>query len=152
MTKPTIRPYATTDSEAIISLIAEYRAEDRGRLVDRSIIAATLHVFADAAQDRIFVADIAGEVVGYVAIHWVPFPMIQGWEAYISDLLVSQAVRGAGIGRGLLETAESEARERGCARLILNNRRMDPSFLRRFYPKNGFREREEYGNFVKPLR
>ena len=152
MTEPTIRPYATTDSEAIVNLIAEYRAEDHVRLVDRSVIAAALHVFTSSAQDRIFVADIAGEVVGYVAIHWVPFPMIQGWEAYISDLLVSQSARGAGIGRRLLETVESEARERGCARLMLNNSRTAPSFMRRFYPKHGFRERDEFANFVKSLR
>ena len=152
MTKPTIRPYATTDSEAVVNLIAGYRAEDHARSVDRSVIAATLHVFAASAQDCIFVADIEGEVVGYVAIHWVPFPMIQGCEAYISDLLVSPSVRGAGIGRRLLETVESEARERGCARLMLNNRKTAPSFVHRFYPKHGFREREEFANFVKPLR
>jgi GNAT superfamily N-acetyltransferase len=152
MTQPTIRPFATTDSEAIVDLIAEYRAEDQGRLIDRSVTAATLQVFAASAQDRIFVADMEGEVVGYVALHWIPFPMIQGWEAYVSDLLVSQSVRGAGIGRRLLETVESEARERGCARLILNNSRTAASFVHGFYPKQGFREREDYANFVKPLR
>jgi len=152
MTKPTIRPFATTDSEAIVNLIGEYRAEDHRRLVDRSAIAATLDVFATSAQDHILVAEVAGEVVGYVAIHWVPFPMIQGWEAYISDVIVSQSLRGTGIGRRLLEAAESEARERGCARLMLNNRKTAPSFVRRFYPKHGFREREEFANFVKPLR
>jgi GNAT superfamily N-acetyltransferase len=151
MTTPTIRPYATTDSQAIVNLIAEYRTEDHGRLVDRSVIATTLRVFATSAQDRIFVADIEGEVVGYVAIHWVPFPMIQGWEGYISDLLVSQSLRGAGIGRRLLETVESEARERGCARLMLNNRRTASSFVRGFYSKHGFRQREGFANFIKPL-
>jgi len=152
MAEPSIRPFATTDSEAIIKLIAEYRAEDRGRLVDRSAIAATLDVFAASAPDCIFVAEVAGEVVGYVAVHWVPFPMIQGWEAYISDVIVSQSLRGTGIGRRLLETVESEARERGCARLMLNNSRTASSFLRKFYPKHGFRERDDFANFVKSLR
>ena len=77
--------------------------------------------------------------------------MIQGWEAYISDLLVSQSLRGGGIGRLLLETAQSEARERGCARLMLNNRKTALSFVHGFYPKHGFREREGFANFVKPL-
>jgi GNAT superfamily N-acetyltransferase len=152
MIEPTIRPFATTDSEAIVKLIAEYRAEDHGRSVDRSVVDATLHVFANSAQGRILVAEIAGEVVGYVAVHWVPFPMIEGWEAYISDLIVSQSLRGGGIGRRLLETVEAEARERGCARLMLNNSRTAPSFLRRFYPKHGFRERQGFANFVKWLR
>jgi GNAT superfamily N-acetyltransferase len=152
MTEPTIRTFATTDSEAILDLIAEYRAEDHGILVDRSVIAATLRDFASSAQDRIFVAEIADEVVGYLAIHWVPFPMIQGWEAYISDLIVRQSLRGAGIGRRLLERAESEARKRGCARLMLNNSKTTQSFVRGFYPKHGFREREGFANFVKLLR
>ena len=152
MAEPTIRTYASTDSEAIVNLIAKYRAEDPARSVDRTAIAAALHVFAASAQGRILVADIAGEVVGYVAVHWVPFPMIQGCEAYISDLLVSQSVRGAGIGGILLETVECEARERGCSRLMLNNRKTAPSFVQGFYPKHGFREREEFANFVKQLR
>lgn len=151
MTEPTIRPFATSDSEAIVTLIAEYRVEDHGRTVDRSVIAATLRGFASSPRDRIFVAEIAGEVVGYIAIHWVPFPMIQGWEAYISDLIVSQSVRGAGIGRRLLEAGESEARERGCTRLMLNNSKTTQSFVRGFYPKHGFREREGFANFVKLL-
>jgi GNAT superfamily N-acetyltransferase len=152
MAKPTIRPFATTDSEAIVNLIAEYRAEDHGRLVDRSAIAATLDVFAASTQDCIFVAEVAGDVAGYVAVHWIPFPMIQGWEAYISDVIVLHSLRGTGIGRLLLETVESEARERGCTRLMLNNSRTAPSFLRRFYPKHGFRERDGFANFVKLLR
>jgi ribosomal protein S18 acetylase RimI-like enzyme len=152
MTEPTIRPFAKTDSGAIVNLIAEYRAEDPGRSVDRSVIAATLRDFASSAQNHIFVAEIAGEVAGYVAVHWVPFPMIQGWEAYISDLIVSQSVRGSGIGRRLLETAESEARKRGCARLMLNNSKTTQSFVRGFYPKHGFRERDGFANFVKTLR
>ncbi len=152
MPEPTIRPYAETDSEAIVNLVAEYRTGDHGRSTDRSAIAAALRPFASSRQDRILVAEIGGEVVGYVAIHWVPFPMIQGCEAYVSDLLVSRSDRGAGIGRRLLETVESEARERGCSRLMLNQDRAAPSFARRFYPKHGFREREEYANFVKPLR
>ena len=151
MSEPTIRPYATSDSQAIVGLIAEYRAEDDGRLVDRSSIAASLHDFAASPQSRIFVAVIAGEVAGYVAIHWIPFPMIQGREAYISDLLVSRSLRGDGIGRLLLERVESEARERRCARLMLNNRKTALSFVHRFYPKHGFREREGFANFVKPL-
>lgn len=152
MTESTIRPYATTDSEAIVNLIAEYRTEDPVRSVERSEIAAVLQVLSSSAQDCIFVADIGGEVVGYVAIHWVPFPMIQGSEAYISDLLVARSARGDGVGRRLLETAQAKARERGCSRLMLNNRRTAPSFVRSFFPKHGFRERKEYANFVKQLR
>jgi len=152
MTEPTIRPYVPSDSEQIVGLIVDYRAEDHKRIADREAIAATLTLFSSSAQDRILVADLGGKVVGYVAFHFVPFPMIEGVEVYVSDLLVAGSMRGAGIGSDLLLAVESEARARGCVRLMLNNHKTDTSYVRRFYSKHEFAERGDFANFVKPLR
>jgi GNAT superfamily N-acetyltransferase len=152
MPEPAIRAYAPGDAQGIIGLIADYRAEDNGRVADRDAIAATLSVFASSAQDRILVAELDGKLVGYTAYHWVPFPMIQGVEVYVSDLLVAAASRGGGIGSRLLQAIETEARARGCVRVMLNNHKTDASYTRQFYPMHEFCERNDFANFVKTLR
>ena len=34
---------------------------------------------------------------GYCAVHWLPVAVLQGWEAYVSELFVAEAARGAGL-------------------------------------------------------
>ncbi len=152
MTEPIVRVFEPSDSESIVSLIADYRAEQPGRVADRDAVVASLTFFVSSTQDRILIAELYGRVAGYVAFHLVPFPMIQGTEVYVSDLLVASAMRGFGIGGLLLRAVESEAREHGCVRLMLNNHKTDLSYARDFYPKHAFRERDDFANFVKPLR
>lgn len=149
MAEPTIRAYRPSDSKDVVSVIADYRAERSGRVGNRDAVAATLTSFDSSTQDRILVAELDGKVAGYVAFHFVPFPMIQGVEAYISDLLVASAMRGFGIGGLLLRAVEAEAREGGCVRLMLNNQKTDLSYARAFYAKRAFRERDDFANFVK---
>lgn len=152
MTDPTIRPYEPSDAQGIARLIAAYRAEQPGRTADGDAIAAALASFTSSRQDRIFVAELDGKVAGYVAFHFVPFPMIQGVEVYVSDLLVAGETRGSGVGGLLLRAVEGEARARGCVRLMLNNHKTDLSYARQFYRKHAFRERDDFANFVKILR
>jgi len=152
MPEPTIRAYKPSDAEGIVNLIANYRAEQPGRVANRDALAAALTSFTSSTQDQIHVAELDRMVAGYVAFHFVPFPMIQGVEVYVSDLLVASAMRGFGIGGLLLRAVESEARARGCVRLMLNNHRTDLSYAREFYPKHAFRERDDFANFVKLLR
>jgi GNAT superfamily N-acetyltransferase len=152
MAEPTIRAYEPSDAADIIGLVTDYRAEQPGQVADRDAIAAALTSFAASTQDRILVAELAGKLAGYVGFHFVPFPMIQGVEAYVSELLVASEVRGSGIGDLLLRAVEDEARARGCVRLMLNNHKTDLSYARAFYAKRAFRERADFANFVKPLR
>jgi GNAT superfamily N-acetyltransferase len=125
--------------------------EERGAALDvqltRSAVCACI---GDGGRDLI-VADCDGEVVGYVAVHWIPFPMLHGHEAYVSDLLIRQDWRGRGLGYRLLAVTEDRARARGCVRVMLNNRRTAESFARGFFAQAGFHERTEFANFVKPF-
>ncbi len=152
MLEPKIRPYRPSDSEGIARLIADYRAEQPGWVADREAVVATLARFSSSTQDRILVAELKGKVTGYVAFHLVPFPLIQGIEAYVSDLLVAGTMRGGGTGSRLLQAVEDEARAHGCVRLMLNNHKTELSYTRGFYGKHAFRERVDFANFMKPLR
>jgi N-acetylglutamate synthase-like GNAT family acetyltransferase len=100
---------------------------------------------------NIYIAEKGNEVVGYVSVHWMFYAILSGPEGYISELFVSEAERGHGIGNFLLEEVKKQAKMRGCSRLMLVNNRNRLSYEKEFYKKNGFIEREHIANFIFPL-
>jgi ribosomal protein S18 acetylase RimI-like enzyme len=146
-----IRRANESDCQAIVDLIANLRLEALGLAVDRAPILSTVASAVSQPTCGVFVAETGDAVVGFIVVHWVPFPMLAGTEAYISDLVVAAELRGVGIGRNLVDAVEEAARARGCVRLMLNNRIAAKSFQRGFYPKIGYRHREDFANFVKAL-
>ena len=100
----------------------------------------------------VLVAEVTdGKIAAYGSVHWLPYLFMPGPEGYVSELFVSAAARGRGIGRELLGAVEKEARARGCQRLSLTNLRNRESYQRQFYSKAGWRERSEAANFIYPL-
>ena len=92
-----------------------------------------------------------GAVLGYIAVHWVPYLLHGGPDGYISELFIRESTRGQGIGAGLLEMVEAEAGRRGCKRLMLLNFRQRESYARGFYAKHGWEERPQAATFIKNL-
>jgi len=76
-------------------------------------------------QGKIFVAEVARRVVGFICL-WA---RVQSEEldeepseyAFISDLVVLPAYRGRGLGRALLEKAEEHARLHGATTLKIES-------------------------------
>jgi GNAT superfamily N-acetyltransferase len=95
--------------------------------------------------------DNAGKIAGYASVHWLPYLFMAGPEGYVSELFVSEAARGKGIGLRLLAEIDKVARGRGCQRLSLINLRSRESYRREFYIKAGWRERGEAANFILSL-
>lgn len=144
------------DIPEIAKIIVEFQAEKSASqdLDTVSIEAETqLKACLDDPQKRsVSVArGTNGKALGYLVVHWIPFPAVHGLEGYISDLIVASYARGRGLGRALLQAVEDEAKSRGAQRLMLNNRRSAESYARQFYAKNGFSERAGFSNFVKEL-
>lgn len=77
--------------------------------------------------------DEAGAVVGYVGLRAV------GVEGDIQTIAVSEAARGAGLGRRLLAQAQQDARDRGVQELFLEVRE-DNAPARALYASEGFVE------------
>lgn len=69
--------------------------------------------------DRVVVAELAGEVVGLAHLHVSPTIEHERPAAKLGALVVSDAHRGQGIGRALVEAVESEARLRGAGVFFL---------------------------------
>jgi GNAT superfamily N-acetyltransferase len=101
------------------------------------------------AHHSVYVAESdEAEVVGYTAVHWLPYFFMTGPEGFVSELFVSPAARGQGVGGQLLAAVQAEAKTRGCTRLSLLNGRHRESYQRQFYEKLGWEERPFMANFV----
>jgi GNAT superfamily N-acetyltransferase len=149
-----VRDVRPSDLPALVQLILAFRRE-RGEIDESEAEAASVLQAISQCRESpghdLIVAERAGEAVGYLALHRIPFPMLAGSEGYVSDLLVRSSLRGSGIGKALLAEAERRARQSGCVRLMLNNRVAAESYARGFFVAVGFRERRSFASFVKPL-
>lgn len=154
-----IRQAQPSDAGAIADILRELGAQgwfphlaEEPREVTVARTANHLARCAPSPDHSTYVAEIEGRVVGYVAVHWVPYFLLPGPEGYISELFIRKEARGRGIGTQLLEVVKQEARSRGCSRLLLENRRDRESYQRGFYRKRGWEERTHMAGFVYWLR
>lgn len=108
---------------------------------------------ADASHSiYVAAAGTAAQIVGYTAVHWLPYLFLPGPEGFVSELFVADAARGQGLGGQLLQTVVQEALARQCRRLSLLNMRGRASYQRGFYVKQGWEERLDAANFVLTFR
>jgi GNAT superfamily N-acetyltransferase len=103
---------------------------------------------ADDSHLMLVAQNPGGEILGYVAVHWLPYLFLPGPEGYVSELFVREVARSRGLGGRLLEEVKAEARRCGCWRLMLVNMRQRESYQRGFYAKKGWQERPAAANFV----
>ncbi len=151
MTDIRIRKYRPDDREAVIELVRELQIAE-GKFYDRvkppedigDWYLDGLLSSCEEQKGQIFLADESGVPVGYaVVLAEVPSEDSNPDEvaylyAYISDLVVSEHLRGRGIGKMLLQKCESFARHHEAKWLrigvLANN---DPAV--RAYESAGFR-------------
>jgi N-acetylglutamate synthase-like GNAT family acetyltransferase len=88
----------------------------------------------------LLLAEYDGEVVGLASITRRPQLRLAGDLITIDELVVSDKMRGLGVGRRMLERITSTCRDLGARRLELETNRTRESYERRFYVKNGFTE------------
>ena len=151
-----IRRADTTDAKAIADILRELgwfpHLNDEPHSSTLARVSSHLELCSSGKSHSVYVAETENsEVIGYVSVHWLPYLFLQGPEGYVSELFVKASARGKGVGGSLLAVVESEARERGCSRLMLINGRNRESYQRNFYEKHGWQEREQAANFVYQL-
>ncbi len=151
-----IRNAETTDGPAIsnllrsLNLFAHITKEEAQSTQER--VQRHLDLCKEDDSHLILVAQtINGEIIGYCAVHWLPYLILAGPEGYISELFIKEEFRGQGVGNKLLEAIKAEAQNRGCSRLMLLNIRDRESYQRQFYAKHGWEERPDAANFVYKL-
>jgi GNAT superfamily N-acetyltransferase len=120
----TVRAPAARDADAVTRLVAEFGSRrspvpDRLEAVHRTFAAHVHQVEAGAAAS--VVAELDGVVVGICTLEWQwPF-WADELHAWIPDLVVTEPVRGRGIGRLLLGAALRTARDAGAAEVRLES-------------------------------
>ena len=105
----TLRPAAPADAERIATLFTE-----EGYPAGPSDIAARLERFS-SAHSRVIVAEIDGEVLGFIAIHALPRFEHEDRIIRVLALVVDAGVRERGVGHLLMTEAEAVGRELGAA-------------------------------------
>ena len=113
MPQLSIRPAAPADFFAVAALLAEL---GRPALTPETSDAAQ-GVYARHVADpntASLVAEQDGKIIGFLSLVFrehLSYTHPQGW---IPDLIVTEAARGQGAARALLEEAFAQARTRGC--------------------------------------
>ena len=126
-----LRPATDADAEPIAALFT-----DEGYPSGPSDIVERLARFA-SPYSQVIVADSGGDVVGFVAVHALPRFEHSDRIVRIMALVVDAGVRERGVGRQLMEAAESLGRDVGAAfaEVTAGHHRPD---ARRLYEELGY--------------
>jgi len=128
-----IRPARSADAVAINELLDQLGYPQD----DRTATAARIEGWVDDPASAAFVADADGDLLGLIAVHICPFFERDGSWARIVALVVSDRVRGRGIGSRLVAAAESFAAQHGCFRMEVTSRDLRAD-AHAFYQHRGY--------------
>lgn len=133
----TIRPARLADCDALVLLCHEL-----GYRPTTADLAGQLAQIQHHPDHAVFVAEIGAAQNGQIGgwIHVCLHPTLQeGQQAEISGLVVSQTLRGQGIGSSLLQQAEAWAQQQGCKAIVVRSN-LQRHEAHRFYQQVGYAE------------
>jgi ribosomal protein S18 acetylase RimI-like enzyme len=151
-----IRTFSPSDREFILSLVQRFTEFDLPEWRTKAEIdQANEHSLLKAMDQpepgsTILIAeDENGTPAGFIHLQTQTDYFNGEKHGYISDVAVSQAFEGQGIGRMLLDAAETWSREQGF-RLLTLYVFAGNTHAQRIYEKHGFAQ--EVVKYVKPIR
>jgi ribosomal protein S18 acetylase RimI-like enzyme len=115
-----IRPAGKSDLNDVVRLIAEFRDwwgySDPS---DEAIHAVAERLMGDPAAEYLLAVD-ENEAVGVCQLRFRLSIWTGAEDCWLEDLFVSEAGRGHGLGRALVDAAVERATARGCKRIELD--------------------------------
>lgn len=132
-----IRVAISDDWPQIAALLADLGRPDVRGQPDEEIAERTFRNYLRRSDVEAFVADIHGDVVGFVNVEYRVRLNYRAKQAWIGELIIARQHRRAGVGKALLQTAVDRARQAGCWGIALEsaNWRND---AHRFYTREGW--------------
>jgi GNAT superfamily N-acetyltransferase len=137
------RTAGEADLDAIVGLMRLYYAEDGYPFVEDEARQALRALIGDDRRGRLWVAEVEGRVVGYLAVTLGFSLEYRGVDAFIDELYVVAASRGGGLGTDALATAERYCREHGVKAIHLEVERHRIAALA-IYRRAGFEDHDRY--------
>ncbi len=138
----TVRRIAADDFAAVTALLAELGRPALVSETERGVRAAFARIVADADSGAML-AEANGQAVGFCSLHFRDRFNHGTPEAWIPDLVVTEAARGTGAGKALLQAAIEAARVRGCHKLTLESG-YARTVAHRFYGLQGMTDNGKY--------
>lgn len=116
--KITIRRATKDDCPRLLELIQELATYERAP----DEVTVTLDHFTESGFSKApvwwaFVAEVDGHIVGF-ALYYIRYSTWKGQAMYLEDILVTNEMRGKGIGKLLFDRLIEEAREKKFNRII----------------------------------
>lgn len=112
-----VRPLRASDKIQWRRLWAGYLAFYKSSDLPETVTANSFARLLEDPQLFAFVAEEDGALIGFVHCVLHPATWAIADYCYLEDLFVSDAQRGAGAGRALIEAVYEEAGRRGCAQV-----------------------------------
>ena len=114
----TIRPAVAEDCERLMELIRELAVYEKAP----DQVTVSLQHFVDSGFGPnpvwwAFVAEADGRVEGF-ALYYIRYSTWKGQKMYLEDILVTEKMRGMGLGNLLFERLLEEAKEKGLSGII----------------------------------
>ena len=131
-----IRPAHSADRNAILQLATEFATSFA---VSEPAFSAAFAAVVNAPEVHLAVADVDGQLVGYVLAFRHPTFFANGPVAWVEELMVDQRYRRQGLGQQLMASVEDWASGAGCRLVALATRRAAA-----FYSAIGYAESATY--------
>jgi ribosomal protein S18 acetylase RimI-like enzyme len=139
----TIRAAASADLPALLELMRGYYRDDGLEFDERRSGGAMARLIAEPQWGRVWLLQLDGAVVGYLAL-CIGFSLeLGGNDAFIDEVFVLPGHRGRGHGRALLEFAAQQAQLLGIRALHLEVDRSN-RVAQGLYESLGYRRRDRY--------
>ncbi|MEM9236424.1 MAG: GNAT family N-acetyltransferase [Verrucomicrobiota bacterium] len=132
MTRILIRRATSVDAEAISELLSEL-----GYSQSPADTADRINTYQQSS-DTVLVADLDGQVAGFLSFHPTPLFHAPGHLGRITAMCVSQEHQRQGIGRALLEKLDHIAAEQDCHRIEVTSGDHRANDAHHFYQSCGY--------------
>jgi GNAT superfamily N-acetyltransferase len=138
-----IRDAEDGDADALAILLTQL-----GYPQEASFVIRKLRELSERASANVFVAEDHGDILGFLSFDSEPAFHREGNIGTITAMCVLETSREHGIGRQLIERAESFAKETGCVRIAVASgvQRLE---THTFYRNLGYEEKTK--RFIKEL-